>query len=232
MMYDSWDIEHDRQICLSFWTIFCPFTSLTTQNIKILKKKLKNAWRCYYFTHVCHKLQSYDVWLLKYQPQQTEIFVIFDNFLPIYPIKTWKIKILKKWKQCVEISSFYTSVPKIMIICYTVPEIWHMTDVIIIFHFGLFFALLPPNSPKNQNFEKMKKTPGDIIILHMCTKNYDQMMYGSWDMVCDRCNCYFSFWAIFCTFTPLTARKVKILKKWEKTPWDIIILHMCTKNYD
>ena len=32
----------------------------------------------------------------------------------------------------------------------------------------------------------MKKTPGDIIIWHMCTKNYDQMMYGSWDMVCDR----------------------------------------------
>ena len=23
----------------------------------------------------------------------------------------------------------------------------------------------------------MKKTRGDIIILHMCTKNYDQMMY-------------------------------------------------------
>ena len=23
----------------------------------------------------------------------------------------------------------------------------------------------------------MKKTPSDIIILHMCTKNYDQMMY-------------------------------------------------------
>ena len=34
-------------------------------------------------------------------------------------------------------------------------------------------------SPKNQNFEKTKKVPGDIIILHMCTKNYDQMMYGS-----------------------------------------------------
>ena len=54
------------------------------------------------------------------------------------------------------------------------------------FHFGLFFALLPPNSPKNQNFKKMKKVPGDIIILHMCTKNYDWMAYGSWDMVCDR----------------------------------------------
>ena len=54
-----------------------------------------------------------------------------------------------------------------MIICYTVPEISCMTDVIVIFDFGLFFALLPPNSPKNINFKKMKKkTPGDIIILH------------------------------------------------------------------
>ena len=26
----------------------------------------------------------------------------------------------------------------------------------------------------------------DIIILHMCTKNYDHMMYGSWDMVHNR----------------------------------------------
>ena len=60
--------------------------------------------------------------------------------------------------------------------------------------------------------------PGDIIILHMCTKNYDQMMYGSWDMVRDRCNCYFSFWIIFCPFTPLTAPKIKILKKWKKCP--------------
>ena len=51
-----------------------------------------------------------------------------------------------------------------MIIDYTVLEIWHMTDVIVAFHFGLFFV---PNSPKNQNLEKMKKkTPGDIIILH------------------------------------------------------------------
>ena len=32
----------------------------------------------------------------------------------------------------------------------------------------------------------MKKNPGDIIILHMCTTNYGHMMYSSWDMVCDR----------------------------------------------
>ena len=46
-----------------------------------------------------------------------------------------------------------------MIISYTVPEIWCMTNVIAIFHFGLFFALLPPNSPKNQNFLKNEKKP-------------------------------------------------------------------------
>ena len=101
-------------------------------------------------------------------------------------------------------------VPKFMIRWCTVPEIWCVTDVIIISHYGQFFA------EKNQNFEKMQKTSGDIIILHMCIKNYNQMMYGSWDVVRDRCNCYFSFWAIFCPFTLLAAQKNKILKKWKK----------------
>ena len=64
-----------------------------------------------------------------------------------------------------------------MIICYTVPEIWCVTDAIVTFHFGLFFALLPPNNPKSENFKTMKKTPGDIIILHSCTKNHDHMLY-------------------------------------------------------
>ena len=32
--------------------------------------------------------------------------------------------------------------------------------------------------------KKWKKTPGDIIILHMCTKNYDSV-HGSWDVVRD-----------------------------------------------
>ena len=59
-----------------------------------------------------------------------------------------------------------------MIIGYTVPEIWYVTDVIVIFHFGQFLPFYPPNSPKNKNFTKMKQTPGDIIILHMCNKNY------------------------------------------------------------
>ena len=85
----------------------------------------------------------------------------------------------------------------------------------------IFCPFCPPNSPKNQNLIKKKKTPGDIIILHKCTKNRDHMLYCSWDMVRDRCNWYFSFWAIFCPFTSLTAWKMKFSKKMEKTLEDI-----------
>ena len=84
MMYSSSDMMHDRQNVLSFWTIFCPFTPLWTQKIKILEKwnksletlsfytcvqpknlkfwkTEKKAWRYYHFTHVYYKWLSYDV---------------------------------------------------------------------------------------------------------------------------------------------------------------------------
>ena len=35
-------------------------------------------------------------------------------------------------------------------------------------------------------FKKHRKTPGDIIILHLCTKHLDDMIYSSWDIECDR----------------------------------------------
>ena len=46
----------------------------------------------------------------------------------------------------------------------------------------VFLPFYPHNNPKNQNVEKLKKTPGDIIILHNCTKNHDHILYCSWDM--------------------------------------------------
>ena len=48
------------------------------------------------------------------------------------------------------------------------------------------------------------KTPEDIINLHKCTQNHDNVLHCSCDMVCDRCH-YFSFLAIFCPFTPRAA---------------------------
>ena len=66
---------------------------------------------------------------------------------------------------------------------------------------------------KNQNFEKMNTTAGNIIILHKCTKNHDHMVYCSWDITRNRCNCYFSFWAIFCPLTPPNSPKNQNFKK-------------------
>ena len=46
-------------------------------------------------------------------------------------------------------------------------------------HFGLFLALLPPppNDPENQNFEKMKKLPGEFIILAFYPPNNPKNQY-------------------------------------------------------
>ena len=98
-----------------------------------------------------------------------------------------------------------------MIIWCMVPEIWSvMGRIFVILDWFLSFY-----NPKNQNFEKLKKKSGDIIILHMRTINDNQTMYGSWDIEYDR-QTFLLFWAIFCPFTPLTAQKIKLSKKWKK----------------
>ena len=40
----------------------------------------------------------------------------------------------------------------------------------------VFLPFYLPNNPKNQNFGKLKKTLGDIVILQMCTINNNQMI--------------------------------------------------------
>ena len=126
------------------------------------------------FTHMHHKLRSYDVWFMRYKVQKTKFFVIMGHFLP--------------------------------------------------------FDLR--SNQENENFEKIKKPPGDIIILHLCTTNDDHIMYGSWDIKRDKHN-FLSFWAIFLAFYPHNNQKIKFQKKErKKTSGDIIILHLHTINYN
>ena len=102
-----------------------------------------------------------------------EFFIILDHFLHLYPPNKPKNQKFEKMKKRLYISSFYSSIPKIMITCYSVSEIQHVMDVIFIFHFGLIVCLFTPlTTQKNQNFEKMKNTLKDIIILHMHTKKW------------------------------------------------------------
>ena len=51
------------------------------------------------------------------------------------------------------------------------------TEIFVILDHLLPFY--PSSNPEIQNFEKLKKKPEDIIILHMCTINDKHMIYGS-----------------------------------------------------
>ena len=79
---------------------------------------------------------------------------------------------------------------------------------------GNFLPLYPPTTLK-MKISKMKKSPGNIIILHKCTKNHDHLLYFSRDMAHEECNCYFHFGLSgFFTSTflqPINGRKNSIL---------------------
>ena len=79
---------------------------------------------------------------------------------------------------------------------FMVPEIWSMTDMnfFIVGPFLHFNRPPPPNNSENQNFEKMKKTPGDITILHKSIINDHHMMYGSCDHIFVILNYFFFFY--------------------------------------
>ena len=123
--YDVWFLRYGAGQTEFFLTddlffVYLPPNNPENQNFEKWKKRVAIS-----FTQVYHKWQSYDAWFLRY----VSFWVIFCSFTPL---TTQKIKILKKWKKELEIPSFYTGVPNIMIVCYTVPEIWHV-----------FFTLLP-----------------------------------------------------------------------------------------
>ena len=118
-----------------------------------------------------HKSRSYDIWFLKYKFATDKFLSFWVIFCPCNPLTTWKIKILKL----------------------------------------------------------REKKPEDITILQICIKNDNHIMYDSWDMEHERHN-FLSFWTVFYPFTPLWTQKIRILKKWKKTPQDITILQICTIN--
>ena len=78
------------------------------------------------------------------------IFVLWPSKQP----KKWKFQKNEKKPGDIIILLKCT---KIMMIGYTIPKIWRVTDVIVIFHFGLFLPFYSLNSPKNQNFKKKKR---------------------------------------------------------------------------
>ena len=126
-----------------------------------------------------------------------KIFVTLDRFLHFYPLKTQKIKILKKWKK---------KSGDIIILHMCTRNNNHMLyyswDVKCgEQNFLSFWTVFCHFNPKNQDLEKIKKKPGDIIILHKCTINDNQMMYGFWYIEHNR-QISLPFWTIFCPLPP------------------------------
>ena len=66
MMYGSWYMKCDGQNFLLFWTIFCPFSPLTTQKIKIFKKWKKCLEILSFYTSIPQRdSQAYEVYIYK-----------------------------------------------------------------------------------------------------------------------------------------------------------------------
>ena len=127
--------------------------------------------------------------------------IILDYFLPFYPLTNPDILQKKPW--CM------------------VPTIQSATEFSLVLDHFLPFA--PPNNPENENFEKMKKkTTGVFIVLHKRTIIIIQcMVLEIWSMT------EFSQ-----PLPPPTAQTIKVFWKMKKNHLEIIILYMCTKNYD
>ena len=100
--------------------------------------------------------------------------ITFCDFRPFFALsllnnlENQNFKKLKK-KNCLDIS-FYTSVPKIIIICNTVPETWCAMNVIFIFHSGK----KSKNKPKKSKYKKSEKDTWEYHhFAHVYYKNYD-----------------------------------------------------------
>ena len=113
--------------------------------------------------------------------QQTDFFVLL-------PLMDPENQNFEKMKKSLEMSSLYICVLKIMIRWRTVPEMWSVTDVIVISHFGLFLPFYPPKSPKNQKkLEKMKKSNWryhhfTYVYQKLWSDDVPFLRYGAWWM--------------------------------------------------
>ena len=142
-LYDVWFLRYGVQqteffVIMDHFLPFYPPMDLENQNFG----KMNNIPENIIILQMCNIHDSHMMcgsWDMKCNRQNFLSF--WAIFCPFSPVTAWKIKILEKWKKFLQILSF-SSVPKISIICYTVPEIWCMKYVII-FHFGPLFALLP-----------------------------------------------------------------------------------------
>ena len=158
-------------------------------NVAFFLKNKEKHLRYHCFTPAYQKSWWYDLQFLRYRVSQTEI----GNYVPITPplLKTWKIRILKKWKKNSWIYHHFTHVHQKL----QSFEVWFLRyrmkwDRQKFLSFWAIFCPFTPPPPQQQQpgkskFWKNEKTPGDII-LHKCSKSWSYaklfLRSGMWQM--------------------------------------------------
>ena len=102
------------------------------------KNEKKIYWRSHHFTHLYQKSQSHEVQFLRYGMRH--IFLSFWIILQLH----------------------ITNDDHMMYGSWDIKQ--HRHDFLSIW--AIFCLFTPSNNPENQNFEKMKKTPGDNHFTH------------------------------------------------------------------
>ena len=152
-MYSSWDMEHDRHFFVIL-TIFCPFTPVTTQKIKTLKK-WKKRFEILSF-HTCAP-QMKIIWcmVLEIWSVTDTFFSNCGSFFALLPIeqprksKFWKNR--NAWR-CHHFTQVHHNDNHMM---YGSCNMKHNRQFFVILDHFLHFNLT--KNQKNKNFEKIKK---------------------------------------------------------------------------
>ena len=202
MMYGSWYMKRYGQSFFLFCAIFCCFISLTTRKITILKKWKKMPG----YIIILHKCTKNNDHMLHcswdtMRDGCNSCFLFWAIFCPFTPLTTQKTKILKRWKKAPgDIIILHVCAINDNHMMYGSWYTEHDRQNFLSFC-TIFCTFTPPNDLKNQNFKRMKKESGDIIILHMCTIKDNHLMYGSWYMErTDRI--LLLFWPFFALVSP------------------------------
>ena len=142
MMYAYSDMEcSHRYDFRPFFAVLLHYWSWKLKFGKNIKKHLEilSFYACVPLIKItCTPDMMYGSWDMKFNRQ---------NYSELF----WKYQ---KWKKTLEISSFNTIVPKFIILCYTFPEMWHQTDVIVHFSFWAIFSPFARVHPKKWTFQK------------------------------------------------------------------------------
>ena len=158
MNYSSWDIECDRLKLVIMGHCLPCYPPLKTQKVRILKK-----WE---------KIAGDIIILHMYTKSHNHNHMRYSSWIMI------------TWCKLPEIGS--EKIPGDIIILHmctinenhTMYGSWdmeHHRQIFLILDY--FLPFYPRSNPENQNFEKMKNTSGDIIILPKCTINDNQLIW-------------------------------------------------------